>query len=208
MVAGSDKKTVQQKLVEIQKQLSVAKTGKGRFGDFINLQDMLTALKPLLEKHGLVLILDNEIIEVIGRSYVQVTASLSDGDSVISAKAQAWEGDISRGLDSSQVTGSASTYARKYALAGLFAITDGSTDADSHKTAPEPAQTPAVRSDNAPVTASEKQQLKNVMAGLGMHSDEMGEFIAEVLGKATVDTYSDWRAIVDALENRDKDETV
>ena len=174
-------KTFYQKLVDIQQSLVVKKNAKGRFGEFANLPGMLAAIKPLLNEQALYLTMSNEMIEVAGRTYVSVTATISDGKDAQQATAQAWEGDISRGLDSSQVTGSASTYARKYALAGLFAIDDGSKDADAH-TGPPPIISYGQPGDEH---ASEKQRglIKNLLEDrLGLTPAQMPAHLEEHFG--------------------------
>ena len=89
-------------------------------------EDILTAVKPLLAEWGCSLVLQDDIVEVGGRVYVKATASLADNDSemAISASALAREAETKKGMDDAQITGSASSYARKYALNGLFAIDD------------------------------------------------------------------------------------
>ena len=81
-------------------------------------EDILTAVKPLLAEWGCSLVLQDDIVEVGGRVYVKATASLADNDSemAISASALAREAETKKGMDDAQITGSASSYARKYAL--------------------------------------------------------------------------------------------
>jgi len=108
--------------------LKAPKTQVNKFGGykFRNCEDILTAVKPLLAEWGCSIVIQDDIVEVGGRVYVKATASLADNDSemAISSSAFAREAEIKKGMDEAQITGSASSYARKYALNGLFAIDD------------------------------------------------------------------------------------
>ena len=124
----STKYNIRQKLQGIQSCLKAPKTQVNKFGGykFRNCEDILTAVKPLLAEWGCSLVIQDDIVEVGGRVYVKATASLADNDSemAISASALAREAETKKGMDDAQITGSASSYARKYALNGLFAIDD------------------------------------------------------------------------------------
>ncbi|MDL2342352.1 MAG: ERF family protein [Patescibacteria group bacterium] len=127
------------RLMAVQKELKAPKSLNGRFGAHRSAEQILEAAKPILDKHELGLILTDTIVQVGERNYVKAIARAFDAaGETIEAAAEAWEGEISRGLDASQVTGMASSYARKYALGGLFAL-DDNKDAD-HNT-PTPAKT-------------------------------------------------------------------
>ena len=192
--------SLHKKLVAVQQALRVPKTEQGRFGKHRNVEGILTAVKPQLEKQGLTLIMDNEAVLVGERIYVKAVATISDGNAQITATGYAWEGDISRGLDAPQVTGAASSYARKCALGGLFAI-DDTKDPDSHKDAPEPAKkTVAIQKDSDPVTPQQKQHLKNMMTALEMDADAMGYLVESTLEKQTVETFGDYNKVLATLE--------
>lgn len=112
---------------------SELKAPKGQWNDFgkykyRSCEDILEAVKPLLQ--GAVLTISDEIVMVGERYYVHATASLKEGTHVEAVDAYAREEDTKKGMDASQITGSASSYARKYALNGLFLI-DDTQDADS-----------------------------------------------------------------------------
>lgn len=116
------------KLKEIQSELKAPKGQYNSFGKYKyrSCEDILEAVKPVLAKHGCSLTISDSI-ELIGdRYYVRATATLLDADSnnEISVSAYARESLDKKGMDSSQVTGAASSYARKYALNGLFCIDD------------------------------------------------------------------------------------
>ena len=122
------------KLMMIQQEL---KAPKGQYNSFAkynyrSCEDILEAVKPLCIKNNATLLLNDAVQEVSGRFYVVATATLVDtesGDSV-SANAYAREPQDKKGMDDSQITGMASSYARKYALNGLFCI-DDTKDADT-----------------------------------------------------------------------------
>lgn len=122
------------KLQAIQSELFVPKGKKNEFGGFNyrSCEDILKVLKPLLTKHKCALFLNNRVISAGDRTYVDVTATLADceGSGTIEVTAQAREPMSKKGMDEMQVTGAASSYARKYALAGLLCI-DNEKDADT-----------------------------------------------------------------------------
>ncbi len=118
----------------IQQKLNVPKNQQNSFGGFNyrSLEDILDALKPVLEPFEYSVTFDDQMVEVGGRVYVEATCFLRDKDFnvVASAKANAREPEKKPKFDDSQLTGSASSYARKYAASGLFAI-DDTKDADT-----------------------------------------------------------------------------
>lgn len=118
-------------LSEIQKKLKAPKDQFNVFGKYKyrNCEDILESVKPYLED-GLVLTLTDNIVPIGDRYYVEATATLILGDESISVKGFARESLDKKGMDYSQITGAASSYARKYALNGLFLI-DDSKDADN-----------------------------------------------------------------------------
>lgn len=124
--------TFYQKVSKIQAKLNAPKNAYNKYGSFYyrSLESILEGLKPYLDQYELFLTLNDEIFQISDRFYVKGTATISDGEKTISTVAYARE-DVSRkGMDASQLTGSCSSYARKYALGGLFAI-DDNKDADS-----------------------------------------------------------------------------
>ncbi|MBX9117267.1 ERF family protein [Enterococcus casseliflavus] len=128
--------TFNQKLIKIQAELKVPKSNYSDFGgyNFRNAEDILKAVKPHNLNHGLLLTLTDMPIFMDGRFYIKAIATLTDGTDSLKVEAYAREADAKPKMDDSQVTGSASSYARKYALQGLYLIDDG-IDADSQNTA-------------------------------------------------------------------------
>jgi len=125
-------KTVHEQLVYIQKELKAPKGQRNSFGNYNyrSCEDIVEAVKPLLNEMSLLII--DEIVMVGTRYYVKAIATLTDGVHIIQSQAFAREADSKKGMDEAQITGSASSYARKYALNGLFAI-DDTKDADTNE---------------------------------------------------------------------------
>ena len=126
--------TLIQKLNVIQTKLKAPKNQWNDFGKYSyrNCEDILESVKPLLNETRTSLTLSDEMISVGNRNYVKATATLYDNesDTVIEVTANAREEETKKGMDGSQITGSASSYARKYALNGLLAI-DNTPDSDA-----------------------------------------------------------------------------
>lgn len=121
-------------LVEIQKELKAPKNLENKFGGYKyrNAEGILEAVKPLLHIHGCYVTLSDSIEEIGGRVYVKATASIDKGGESFSVTAYAREAETKKGMDDAQITGAASSYARKYALNGLFLL-DDTKDADSNE---------------------------------------------------------------------------
>lgn len=122
------------RLIEIQNELKAPKNQYNDFGkyNYRSCEDILEGVKPLLQKHNLLLIVNDEIEAINTRFYVRAVATIYDaetGQKLIATSSLAREEENKKGMDASQVTGATSSYARKYALNGLFAI-DDAKDAD------------------------------------------------------------------------------
>lgn len=125
-----------EKLLAIQTKLKAPKGQYNSFGKYSyrSAEDILEAVKPLNAEQGLLLTITDEIKEVGGRIYVVATATVSDGTDELKVSAFAREPENKKGMDESQITGATSSYARKYALNGLYAIDDNKdADTDEHK---------------------------------------------------------------------------
>lgn len=127
-------KNVLKKLLIIQQNISVPKGQHNEFGDFNyrSCEDILERARPLCNDNGLVIRLTDKIIQMSDRFYVEATAAVIDVDSgeVFSTTAYARETETRPKMDVAQITGASSSYARKYALAGLFSL-DDNKDADT-----------------------------------------------------------------------------
>lgn len=125
---------IYEKLNAIQTSLKAPKTQNNEFGGYKyrSCEDILEAVKPLLASYKAVLLLSDELIQIGERYYIKAVATFADTESpeLITVTASAREELTRKGMDSSQITGATSSYARKYALSGLFAI-DDTRDADT-----------------------------------------------------------------------------
>lgn len=119
-------KTLAERLSVIQRSLNAPKGQFNKFGKYTyrSCEDILHAVKKLLSFGSLHLTISDEVISINGRFYIKATATISDGTDQISASAFAREDDSKKGMDLAQLTGSTSSYARKYALNGLLCIDD------------------------------------------------------------------------------------
>ena len=117
-------------LQSIQSELKAPKGQTNKFGGYKyrSAEDILEAVKPLLAKYTCDLTISDEVVEVGGRVYVKATAMLctdaTEAGILAEVSAFAREAEVKKGMDEAQITGSASSYSRKYALNGLFAIDD------------------------------------------------------------------------------------
>ena len=121
---------IRQRLLGVQAELNAPKTQFNKFGGYAyrNCEDIFTAVKPLLVKWGLSLKMSDDVVLIGERYYLRTTAVLMDifgqNGEVITNTAFAREEEVKKGMDGSQITGASSSYARKYALNGLFLIDD------------------------------------------------------------------------------------
>lgn len=126
------KKEFVAKIVNVQQKLTAIKGKYNSFGGYKyrTCEDILESVKPLLKEEGLVLLINDTIEQVGDRFYVKATATITDGEDSISSSAYAREALEKTKFDEPQVTGSSSTYARKYALGGLLCIDNSDDDPD------------------------------------------------------------------------------
>lgn len=119
-------------LINIQSELKAPKGQYNSFGKYKyrSAEDILEAVKPLLKKYECALTLTDEVVMVGDRYYIKATARLNKDNETESVSAYAREDFDKKGMDGAQITGTASSYARKYALNGLFCI-DDTKDADT-----------------------------------------------------------------------------
>ena len=162
---GTTKETsFRQKLIQVQSELKAPKNQKNNFGgyQYRNCEDILESLKPLLLKHDLCMSISDDIIEVGARIYVKATVKVFDdfNEQIVSAFAREDEGK--KGFDLSQLTGATSSYARKYALNGMFLI-DDTKDSDATNThGKEESKTPAPPSKSS---ISDLAKVKSALSG-------------------------------------------
>jgi len=122
-------------LQKIQSELNVPKSHTNKFGgyNYRNLEDIFEAVKPLLDKYQANLDVSDDIVSIDGRFYVRATATFESEDGVKKVYGYAREEDEKKGMAAAQITGATSSYARKYALGGLFLL-DDNKDADATNT--------------------------------------------------------------------------
>lgn len=131
-MATKEEKGLQEALIAIQKKLKAPKDLYNKFGNYKyrSAESILEAVKPLLAENGVLLTITDEIVMIGTRYYVKSTATAQKGGETMCGIGYAREDDSKKGMDGSQVTGASSSYARKYALNGLFLI-DDTKDADT-----------------------------------------------------------------------------
>lgn len=125
---------IYEKLIKVQNELKAPKIQRNNFGgyNYRSCEDILEAVKPILKENGLTLFITDDIVNVGDRYYIVAIATLVDIETgeKITTQANARESEEKKGMDQSQITGTASSYARKYCLNGLFLI-DDTKDADT-----------------------------------------------------------------------------
>ena len=184
------------KLVKVQNELKAPKSQFNKFGNYAyrNCEDILEALKPLLNEVKAIVNISDEIVLVGERYYVRATVKFIDAETgeVVEASAMAREEESKKGMDSSQLTGSTSSYARKYALNGLFAI-DDTKDADTTNT-----------HDKGNVKSLSEAQLKRMYAigkNAGYENSKVDSMINQKYNKKACDmTKEEYDNVVEGLQ--------
>lgn len=122
-------------LMAIQQEFKAGKDMTNEFGGFKyrNVESMLTDLKPILKEHDAYITFLDDVVQCGDRFYIEATVVLHTEEGDEYSKALAREQESKKGMDAAQITGSCSTYARKYALCGLLAVDDNRNDPDSQK---------------------------------------------------------------------------
>lgn len=168
-MATKEENGLQEALIAIQKKLKAPKDLYNKFGNYKyrSAESILEAVKPLLAENGVLLTITDEIVMIGTRYYVKSTATAQKGNDTMCGIGYAREDDSKKGMDGSQVTGASSSYARKYALNGLFLI-DDTKDADTDeyhnqqekapKQQPKPSQPqPAKQPQNQSIFSDETE---------------------------------------------------
>ena len=169
-------------LIKIQSELKAPKSQYNSFGKYSyrNAEDILEAVKPLLSKYSATMYITDEVVEVGSRIYVKATVTLSDGKETITASAYAREPEDRKGMDASQITGATSSYARKYALNGLFAI-DDTKDADTNEAREQANNAPAEK-PKSKFTDEQMAQMKKWNDGT-FTTEELADIKKRLAGK-------------------------
>lgn len=166
------------KLIEVQKLLKAPKNQYNSFGEYHyrSCEDILEAVKPLLAERGLLMTITDSV-ELIGdRYYIKATVKVTDGTQTYEVSAYARETLERTKMDAPQLTGAASTYARKYALNGMYCI-DDAKDAD----ALPPADAKPAEKSKAFKASDEYKKLKEVASKKGVSDDSLKAFITQTI---------------------------
>jgi len=184
-MAEKKKVSVKEALSAVQGELHAPKNQHNSFGgyNYRSCEDILEAVKPLLAKHNALLVLHDTMKAVGNRVYLEATACFTtiDANETIDVTSSAREAEVRKGMDDSQITGATSSYARKYALNGLFLI-DDTKDADAtnkHEDTKKPAgkkPTPKPTGRKPEVDAIQ-EQLDAAEAGIGFLGEEKDESV-------------------------------
>ena len=174
---------IHEKLAAVQSEMKAPKNLYNSFGKYSyrNAEGICEAFKPFGKKHGLSLVLSDDVVEIGGRVYVKAVATLHDTESpdAVSVSAYAREAETKKGMDDAQVTGATSSYARKYALNGLFLLDDTKDpDTDEYRQQTEKGKADDKPAGYPPVNEMQKaceayykgDNLKNMLAYFGADS--------------------------------------
>ena len=168
---------VYEKLIAIQSELKAPKSQYNSFGKYAyrNCEDILEALKPLLKEHKSTIYISDEIVTVLERFYVKATVTFIDAETgeKITNTAYAREEESKKGMDGSQVTGASSSYARKYALNGMFAI-DDTKDSDFTNT--------TTKGDNPGLSEAQIKRLLAIASKVNISADDVKKVVAKSFG--------------------------
>lgn len=165
-------------LSDIQITLKAPKDSYNSFGKykFRNCQSILENVKPLLKKHTASLSLSDEVVAIGDRIYTKATATLSVGEESVSSTAFAREADDQKGMTAAQVSGSTSSYARKYALGGLLCLDDSEDDdaTNDHGKGPTATTTPPAKPAPAKPASDEAEMVKRITDAFWQQTDAAG----------------------------------
>ena len=168
---------VYEKLIAIQSELKAPKSQYNNFGKYAyrNCEDILEALKPILKEHKSTIYISDEIVTVLERFYVKATVTFIDAETgeSITNTAYAREEESKKGMDGSQVTGASSSYARKYALNGMFAI-DDTKDSDFTNT--------TIKGDNSGLSEAQIKRLLAIASKVNISADDVKIVVAKTFG--------------------------
>ena len=199
-------KNVYQKLMEVQSKLKAPKSQYNSFGKYSyrSCEDILEALKPLLNEAGAIVNISDQVKLIGERYYIEATAMFLDvntGDSIVS-KAIAREDENKKGQDLAQLSGATSSYARKYALNGLFAI-DDNKDSDATNTHGKD-----IKPNMTPVSGLSEAQLKRLYAignKAGFKKDVVEATVKKMFGCEPKDMTKDqYNTVCERLEKKVK----
>jgi hypothetical protein len=174
---------VYQKLIKLQSELKAPKNQYNNFGKYAyrSCEDIIEAVKPFLKKYGLCINISDEVSLIGERYYVNAMVTLTDiedGKQIVTT-ASAREALTKKGMDESQITGAASSYARKYALNGMFAI-DDTKDADVTNKHGKEEKTPENKKpDKTPelVSREERDEIFRIAKQVNLPNERLREIV-------------------------------
>lgn len=214
-------------LSAVQANLKAPKGNRNTFGNYNyrSAEDILEAVKPLLASNELTMTLSDQVVQVGDKNYIEATVIIFDligekGEEVkfIQTTAYAREAEDKKGMDDAQITGAASSYARKYALNGMFNIDDTKDpDTDEHTAQRNKAKaTPVIRNRTEEVAGGAepfyesdvltraKSDLKLELIKQGYkEAEDMKAFIKFAIGKEKIETIDEAREVANALDNQE-----
>ena len=197
---------IQEKLMNIQYELKCNKSQYNSFGKYSyrSCEDILEAVKPLLYKHKATLVINDDIVLIGDRFYVKATSKITDIETgeCVESTAFAREDESQKGMSSAQVTGSVSSYARKYSMNALFAI-DDNKDADSTNTHGKD-----IKPNMTPVSGLSEAQIKRLFAignKAGFKKDVVEATVKKMFGCEPKDMTKDqYNTVCERLEKKVK----
>lgn len=190
-----------EKLQLIQSKLKAPKNQRNNFGNYNyrSCEDILEAVKPLLEEQKLTLTISDDIVNIGDRYYVKAKVTIQDETDSKTVTAMARESETKKGMDESQITGACSSYARKYALNGLFLI-DDTKDADSMDNTHKEVKL-EVKTEVKPETDIDLVKIKSLGKENGFTGINMAEFGTFIFAKTgLVLETKNYQSIIDKLK--------
>lgn len=185
-VKEENKLNVWQKMNRVQVELKAPKNQYNNFGKYKyrSCEDILEGLRPLKEKYNFLVLLSDSHEYSEGRHYIKARVQFVDCDTgeKIEAEGLAREEEVKKGMDSSQITGSASSYARKYALNGLFAI-DDTKDSDATNNGSQPTTQSQNGSNDYVINQNQLKRLYTIASKKGFNSETVKEHVKKRFGK-------------------------
>jgi hypothetical protein len=202
---------INEKLMNIQRDLKAPKNQFNAFGKYKyrSCEDILEAVKPLLVENKMILVISDSIEGVNQKNYVKATVVLTDvenGDKIESA-AYAREADNKKGMDDSQITGATSSYARKYALNGLFGI-DDSKDADSTNTHGKEDKTkPTKKKSTKTISENEILEIEKLISETGIDKAKFQKWLKDSFKASKIDDIPQvaYAKVISVLESKKED---
>lgn len=191
-------------LLNVITELKAPKGQRNNFGNYNyrSCEDILEAVKPLLLKHSLMMSINDDVVSVLDRVYVKATVTVWNDKESKQVSAFAREAETKKGMDESQITGAASSYARKYALNGMFLI-DDTKDADSQDNSKH-AQPQGITEKHAQKKpeidkAAVMGEIITLLKTSGLSDDAMAQLRNEYQSIKTVGQANDFKARVEKL---------